>query len=159
MLWTELRLSRSTVSPQRSFDRLLIKVLVDRPVDDTFRSTHATLSNIICLSLGSDPALIPRCATSFSTPSHNILPPKIFDTGDTEESAPALKPDLDPTSDPDDFVIMSETQAKRIGSMAELAFGVQLSPDVVIADANVGALARRVMGARSLIGGIGRSGG
>ncbi len=52
--------------------------------------------------------------------------------------------------DPDDFAIMSEIQAKRIVSLSEMAFEVELSADVVIADANVGALARRVMGARSL---------
>jgi phosphatidylethanolamine N-methyltransferase len=53
--------------------------------------------------------------------------------------------------DPDDFTIMNETQAKRIVSLCEMTFGVEISPDVVIADANVGLLANRVVGARSLI--------
>lgn len=51
----------------------------------------------------------------------------------------------------DDFVIMTENQAKRIAHLAEMAFGVELSPDVVVAEANVGSLARRIVGARSLI--------
>jgi phosphatidylethanolamine N-methyltransferase len=45
---------------------------------------------------------------------------------------------------------MNETQARRIVSICEMAFGVQLSVDVVVADANVGALARRIVGAKSL---------
>jgi len=52
--------------------------------------------------------------------------------------------------DPDDFSIMNETQAKRIVAMCEMAFGVEISPDAVLADANVGLLARRVVGQRSL---------
>lgn len=52
--------------------------------------------------------------------------------------------------DPDDFSIMSETQAKRIVALIEMAFDVEISPDVVLADANVGLLTKRVLGARSL---------
>lgn len=63
-------------------------------------------------------------------------------------------PLLDDTlQDPDDFVVMDEEQAKRITKLVEWAFDVELNPDVVIADANVGALARRVLGARNLIDG------
>ena len=52
----------------------------------------------------------------------------------------------------DDFIIMSEKQAKRIVQLIQAAFQVELSMDVVVADANVGALARRILGARSLKG-------
>ncbi|KAL1410788.1 phosphatidylethanolamine N-methyltransferase [Vanrija albida] len=63
-------------------------------------------------------------------------------------------PLLDDTlQDPDDFVVMDEEQSKRITKLIEWAFDVELNPDVVIADANVGALARRVLGARNLIDG------
>jgi len=58
--------------------------------------------------------------------------------------------DEDDGRDPDDFSIMSETQAKRIVALIEMAFDVEISPDVVLADANVGLLAKRVVGARSL---------
>jgi phosphatidylethanolamine N-methyltransferase len=51
---------------------------------------------------------------------------------------------------PDDFIIMNETQAKRIVALCEMAFGVEISPDAVLADANVGLLARRVLGQKSL---------
>jgi len=52
----------------------------------------------------------------------------------------------------DDFIIMSEKQAKRIVSLIQAAFEVDISMDVVVAEANVGALARRILGARSLKG-------
>jgi len=52
----------------------------------------------------------------------------------------------------DDFIIMCEKQAKRIVNLIEAAFEVDISMDVVVAEANVGALARRILGARSLKG-------
>jgi phosphatidylethanolamine N-methyltransferase len=55
------------------------------------------------------------------------------------------------TGDPDDFNIMEEKQAKRITAMIQQSFGVEVSTDVVIADANVATLTRRVLGARSLL--------
>lgn len=54
--------------------------------------------------------------------------------------------------DPDDFIIMDEKQAKRIVALCEMAFDVELSIDVVVADANVSLLSRRIVGARSLTG-------
>ncbi|WVQ83698.1 hypothetical protein IAT38_005842 [Cryptococcus sp. DSM 104549] len=52
-------------------------------------------------------------------------------------------PAADPTApDADDFVIMTESQAKRNASLAEMAFGVEVSADVVVTEANLGALAR-----------------
>jgi len=58
---------------------------------------------------------------------------------------------IDDGRDPDDFSIMDETQAKRIVVLCTMAFGVEISPDAVLADANVGLLARRVVGQRSLV--------
>ncbi|WVQ94949.1 hypothetical protein IAU59_002039 [Kwoniella sp. CBS 9459] len=55
----------------------------------------------------------------------------------------------------DDFIIMTETQAKRISDLSEMAFGVEVSKDVVVAEANLTLLARRVAGARGLTAGIG----
>ncbi|WWC64861.1 uncharacterized protein I303_107475 [Kwoniella dejecticola CBS 10117] len=55
--------------------------------------------------------------------------------------------------DQDDFIIMTPVQAQRISDLCQLAFGVEVSKDVVVADANVGALARRVAGARGLTAG------
>jgi phosphatidylethanolamine N-methyltransferase len=47
---------------------------------------------------------------------------------------------------------MSEKQAKRIVSLIQAAFEVDMSMDVVVAEPNVGALTRRILGARSLKG-------
>ena len=48
---------------------------------------------------------------------------------------------------------MSELQAKRIVALCHHAFDVELSTDVVIADANVSVIADRIIGAKSLITG------
>lgn len=68
-------------------------------------------------------------------------------------------PTSSPEGDPDDFIIMDENQAKRIVGLCKYAFGVELSADVVVADANVGALAQRIVGAKSLTGAGGDGGG
>ena len=60
--------------------------------------------------------------------------------------------EIDDGRDPDDFIVMDEKQAKRIVSMCQAAFDVELTVDVVVADANVSALAKRVLGAMSLVG-------
>lgn len=74
-----------------------------------------------------------------------------------EDDDPTSSDHPTPTSssegDPDDFVIMEENQAKRIVGLCKYAFGVDLSADVVVADANVGALTQRILGAKSLAGG------
>lgn len=116
---------------------------------DSPREVQAALLSIVVLSLDLDPKLVPRAGirlipeldrcvkNDFETESHN-----------------------DADKDPDDFVIMDEGQAKRIACLSEQTFGVDLSTDVVIADANVATLARRILGARSLsIGRMSHGGG
>lgn len=142
---------------------------VDRPVDGSFATTRVTLLNIVCLSLDQNPALQPRSARTLPPKS-----PRIEDIDeDEEDTSESLTPTFRPSSDKsaalpsssdvdkakidadvdeedDDFIIMDEKQAKRIVSLTKAAFDVDLSMDVVVAEPNVGALARRVMGARSL---------
>lgn len=71
---------------------------------------------------------------------------------DTSSSSPAVSFQSHPDSDidVDDFTLMDERQAKRIVSLLEMTFGVELATDVIVADANVEAIARRVLGALSL---------
>ena len=112
---------------------------MNQPEDlDSEPVVRHSLLGIVRVSLDSNPTLLPRSA--------------VPDNRDDTPSAARL-PDLPETSDSevDDFTIMSEKQAKRISSLVKLTFGVDISVDVVIADANVGALARRITGARSLI--------
>ena len=54
-------------------------------------------------------------------------------------------------SDPDDFVIYSTDEAEHIAYAIEEAFGVELVSEVVLAAANVGKLAGRVIEARNLL--------
>nr|KIR88564.1 phosphatidylethanolamine N-methyltransferase [Cryptococcus tetragattii IND107] len=96
--------------------------------------------------------------TPFTHPPSSPIPP--FSSSDHGTSLSSSGHSFASSNDPDytgghgnddDFVIMTENQAKRIAHLAEMAFGVELSPDVVVAEANVGSLARRIAGARSLI--------
>lgn len=52
--------------------------------------------------------------------------------------------------DPDDFRFWSERQAKRISQAIQQAFGVELTPEVIIADANLGGLANRILVSKEL---------
>lgn len=54
------------------------------------------------------------------------------------------------TRDEDDFSFWSEKQAKRICGAIEQAFGVEYATDVVVADANLTALARRILASKEL---------
>lgn len=206
-----------------------VEIVVDKPKSSSVKAIHQTLLNIVCVSLDSDPNLVPKSARKKTTPAaipashvsevslredlpaiqesdgketeegsedhieHNqkVLSEDDADKGDTPSlntpiasgvPTPSTHPPSSPippfsssdhgtplsssahsfasSNDPDytgghggddDFVIMTENQAKRIAHLAEMAFGVELSPDVVVAEANVGSLARRIVGARSLI--------
>lgn len=75
-------------------------------------------------------------------------------SAELEHQPPPQDPLDEQLQDADDFVIMDEVQAKRIAGLLKQAFGVDLSTDVVIADANVSALAKRVIGSRHLVDGM-----
>ena len=82
--------------------------------------------HIVPLCLDSDPSLIPQ----------------------------SCKPDSpvgEDGRDPDDFRFWSERQAKRISLAIEQAFDVELTPEVVVADANIGALTHRILVSKELI--------
>lgn len=234
-----------------------VEIVVDKPKSSSVKAIHQTLLNIVCVSLDSDPNLVPKSARKKATPAaipashvsevslredlpaiqesdgkeieegaeddieHNqkegeaLMPTtltgfntmgkstkiprrtsrsdKLSEDHADQDDTPSLNtpiasgvptPSTHPPSSPippfssngtpfsssaqsfasandpdytdghgddDDFVIMTENQAKRIAHLAEMAFGVELSPDVVVAEANVGSLARRIVGARSLI--------
>jgi phosphatidylethanolamine N-methyltransferase len=91
-----------------------------------FASVRDTLVYIVPLCLDLDPSLIPISCQQ-----------------DGQEVSDAAK-DRDP-DDPDDFRFWSERQAKRICVGIKHAFDVDYSPDVVVADANITALANRIL--------------
>jgi phosphatidylethanolamine N-methyltransferase len=50
--------------------------------------------------------------------------------------------------DPDDFTLWSKRQAKRISMVIEQVFGIEYVPAVIISDANLTALANRIVVSR-----------
>ena len=99
---------------------------VDPPASLDFQSIRWYLIHIVTLCLDSDPSLIPQSCK-----------------GDTAEAEDGR--------DPDDFRFWSERQAKRISLAIEQAFDVELTPEVIVADANIGALANRILTSKELL--------
>jgi phosphatidylethanolamine N-methyltransferase len=110
----------STVVPG-SLGRHLIVFPVDVPETLDFDSVRSCLKRIVPLCLDSDPSLIPISCQEGD------------DGVDTD------------SRDPDDFLFWSERQARRISIVIEQAFGVEYVPAVIISDANLTALANRIV--------------
>jgi len=53
--------------------------------------------------------------------------------------------------DPDDFSFWSERQAKRICTAIKQTFDVEYAPEVVVADANLTALANRILVSKEIL--------
>lgn len=99
---------------------------------------RSSLSHIVTLCLDSDPSLIPlSCKTTEEVQEETA------NTADTPK-------DEDDVRDPDDFRFWSENQAERISKAIQQAFDVELTPEVIIADANLSALANRILVSRDL---------
>ncbi|KAI0744530.1 phosphatidylethanolamine N-methyltransferase [Earliella scabrosa] len=105
-----------------------LEIVVEKPRALDFASVRESLMHIVPLCLDSDPSLIPQ-------------------------SCKAHGPDASPEDgrDPDDFRFWSERQAKRISLAIEQAFDVELTPEVVVADANISALANRILVSKELL--------
>ncbi|OJA13194.1 hypothetical protein AZE42_05597 [Rhizopogon vesiculosus] len=106
------------------------EVYVSEPTALDFTSVRECLAHIVPLCLDSDPYLMP------------------LSCGGTQEPADA---DGSDTRDVDDFSFWSERQAKRICSAIEQAFGVEYAPEVVMADANLTALANRILVSKQML--------
>lgn len=94
--------------------------------------------HIVPLCLDSDPSLIPLSCQRVSTPRPDG---GSFDAEDPE-------PD---DRDPDDFSFWSDRQAKRICAAIKQAFDVEYAPEVVVADANLTALANRILLSKEIL--------
>ncbi|KAL0057796.1 phosphatidylethanolamine N-methyltransferase [Marasmius tenuissimus] len=103
------------------------EVVVEKPTELTYESIRSALERTIPLCLDSDPALIPMSCGG---------------NGSSEET--------DSDRDPDDFSFWSEKQAKRICGAIRQMFGVEYAVEVVVADANLGALAKRILAERRM---------
>jgi phosphatidylethanolamine N-methyltransferase len=102
---------------------------VDPPQSLDFQSVRWYLIHIVTLCLDSDSNLIPLSSK----------PPGSTTPTDLEGR------------DPDDFRFWSERQAKRISMSIKQAFNVEYDPEVVMADANVSALTKRVLVSKELL--------
>lgn len=105
---------------------------MDRPERVDFDSVRAALAHVVPLCLDGDPSLIP------SSTKHG--------NGTVEDSE-------DNSGDPDDFRFWSARQAWRIARAVREIFGVEYAPDVVVADANLTALAERIVASQTLMQG------
>ncbi|KAH9931615.1 phosphatidylethanolamine N-methyltransferase [Epithele typhae] len=114
-----------------------LEVVVDKPTELTFDGVRQSLMHIVPLCLDNDPSLVPQSCKPLVR----------------AEGAAAVEADADAEDgrDSDDFRFWSERQAKRISLAIEQAFDVELTPDVVLADANISALANRVLVAKELL--------
>jgi len=119
--------------------------VVDTPSEPpTFSSVRETLMRIVPLCLDSDPSLIPLSCKVTKTPvlTETIIP---LPTADLPPDYSEGVPEQELLRDPDDFSFWSEKQAKRICIAIRQIFGVEYVPDVIVADANLTALANRIL--------------
>ena len=92
--------------------------------------------HIVPLCLDMDPSLIPQSCKDGAT---------------SDAPAPNTATETEDGRDPDVFRFWSERQAKRISLAIELAFGVEIAPEVIVADANLSALANRILVSKELL--------
>lgn len=96
-----------------------------RPDALDFDSIRSWLLKIVNLALDSDPSLIPRSSA---------LAGMITDNED------------------DDFCFWSELQAKRIAYAIRTVLDIEFSPEVIVADANISTLTKRILASKQLLG-------
>jgi phosphatidylethanolamine N-methyltransferase len=152
---------------------LLIAVrLVDQPANLDFPSVRSTLLHIVTLCLDSDPSLLPlsirreRHAGGDEYGAEAGGDPKLHKNengsehkdNDEQDHETEMEDENDHDRDPDDFRFWSERQAKRISDAIRQAFGVEYAPEVILADANVSALANRVLVSKEILSPSRRSG-
>jgi phosphatidylethanolamine N-methyltransferase len=105
----------------------LVLDAVDRPAVMDFASVRECLMRIVTLCLDADPSLVPLSSRA----DNNV-----------RESA---------DHDPDDFRFWSEQQAKRICKAIKQAFDVEYAPQVIVAHANLSALANRILLSKEIL--------
>ncbi|KAJ7607468.1 phosphatidylethanolamine N-methyltransferase [Roridomyces roridus] len=124
-----------------------IEIYVETPAELTFTSVRENLMRVVPLCLDSDPSLTPLSCKVPSTPRPGDAA-TAGATTDDEHSTSATEDHRDP----DDFTFWSEKQAKRICGAIKQTFDVEYAPEVVVADANLSALARRILISKEILG-------
>jgi phosphatidylethanolamine N-methyltransferase len=118
---------------------LLTCVVVEKPTELTFQAIRENLMRVVPLCLDSDPSLIPLSCKMPVTPRPDGVSQQDDDSPDDR--------------DPDDFTFWSERQARRICSAIKQTFDVEYAPEVVVADANLSSLARRILLSKEILTG------
>lgn len=114
----------------------VISVESGRVVLSTYESVYGPLARIVMAALDSDSLHAPRSQTGRPRASSSLGPPP---TGRINDE------------DPDDFTIWEADQAKRIAKGIRMAFDVEFSTEVVVAEANVRRLANDIVEAKRLL--------
>ncbi|KAG6890127.1 hypothetical protein C0995_011420 [Termitomyces sp. Mi166 len=140
-----------------------LEIFVDKPTELNFESVRETLMHVVPLCLDSDPSLIPPSCKALQTsgPVHAV-PRNLAGTtstddlnggsgGGAEDPTGGSTIDDDPDKNPDDFSFWSEKQAKRICGAIQQLFDVEYVPEVVVADANLSALANRILLSKEIL--------
>jgi phosphatidylethanolamine N-methyltransferase len=115
----------------------------------TFTTVRESLMHVVPLCLDSDPSLIPLSCKSPSAGDGGVAQEVTFDIqpesfrgeGDSDQAE----------RDADDFSFWSEKQAKRICTAIKQIFDVDYAPEVVLADANLAALANRILVSKEIL--------
>ncbi|KAI6103019.1 phospholipid methyltransferase-domain-containing protein [Pisolithus sp. B1] len=110
------------------------EVYVEKHGSLDFDSVRERLAHIVPLCLDNDPSLIPLSCGGTGTAETSS------DMGGAADGR-----------DSDDFTFWSEEQAKRISTAIEEAFDVEYAPEVIMADANLTALAKRILVSKQLL--------
>ncbi|KAI5475724.1 phosphatidylethanolamine N-methyltransferase [Pseudohyphozyma bogoriensis] len=115
-----------------------IEIFVEHPKDpDDPAEVYSTLTSIVAQTLAFEPTAIPAAARHLvpATMRSNLSSLSLSNEDVDEDSSTSL-------SDPDDFVIYSSAEAERISYAIQVAFGVDLASEVVLAAANVAKLVK-----------------
>lgn len=138
---------------------------MDKPADlDDAAEVRKGMLYVVAKTLALDPAAVPASAQSIVQEAQRLHKVESTQASRTslssakgkgkevvvEEDRTAGLPPIALT-DPDDFVLYSQDEAAHIAYAIEVAFGVELDKEVVLAAANVAKLASRVVEARSVL--------
>lgn len=114
-------------------------ILAEKPSNlQSYKSVYGTLLPLVTRCLDNDPQLVPETAIP-------LLPES---ARPSEEAIAKIRAER---TDPDDFVIFTTEQADRISGAILASCGLEMTSDVVVAEANVAKLARSVVESEKIL--------
>jgi phosphatidylethanolamine N-methyltransferase len=130
---------------------LIDYLTVDQPDHLDLSTVRQSLIRIVPLCLDSDPSLIPLSCKATTSSAEAGSNNSLF--ASSASGTDINNPDDSETEDrdPDDFSFWSERQAKRICVAIRQIFDVEYAPEVVVADANLTALANRILLSKEIL--------